>query len=113
MTFVPCFVWIFAFAPAIERLAGRPRLGAALQGVTAAVVGVIASLALWFALHVLFARLGQFDAGPLAIPLPDPASVDAAALLLVGASGLLLLWRRWPMLPVLALAALAGAAVAG
>lgn len=56
MTFAPCFLWIFAGGPWIARLTQAPRLGAALQAITAAVVGVIASLSLWFAGHVLFAE---------------------------------------------------------
>ena len=57
MTYVPCFLWIFLGAPYIEALRGNERLSAALTAITAAVVGVIANLALWFATHVLFARV--------------------------------------------------------
>jgi len=55
VTFVPCFIWIFAGAPLIDWLDGQPRLQGALSGITAAVVGVIANLSLWFAAHVFFA----------------------------------------------------------
>ena len=74
VTFAPCFVWIFAGAPFIERLRENRALASALGAVTAAVVGVIANLALWFALHFLFARTHGI--------VPDPASfVPAAAAL--------------------------------
>ena len=61
MTFIPCFLWVFAGAPHIHRLAALPRLSAALAAITAAVVGVIANLSIWFAAHVAFARVGAFD----------------------------------------------------
>jgi chromate transporter len=109
VTFVPCFLWIFAFAPYVEWIATRPRLGAALKGVTAAVVGVIANLALWFALHVIF-RSVRADA-LLALPLPDWASFDWRAGLIAVASGVLLLRLHWPLLGVLGLSALAGLAL--
>jgi len=108
MTFVPCFLWIFAGAPYLEAITTRPRIGAALAAVTAAVVGVILSLSLWFALHVFFGRINDAPLG-LALPVPDLASFDprAAGLFLLAAA--LLLWRQWPLLPVLGLMALAGA----
>ena len=65
VTFVPCFLWIFALAPWMDRLERAPRLQGALAAVTAAVVGVIANLSAWFALHVLFARVEEVRAGPL------------------------------------------------
>lgn len=110
VTFLPCFLWIFAFAPYIERIAGRPRLQAALAGITAAVVGVIGSLALWFALHVLFTRLGSFSFGPIQLLLPDPGSLDPVAAGLMALSGYLLLIRHWPLLAVLGLSAALGTA---
>ena len=83
VTFAPCFLWIFACAPWMDRLERVPRLQAALAAITAAVVGVIANLALWFALHVLFARM-------LASGLPDPASFDWRAGLIAVLAGLML-----------------------
>lgn len=71
VTFVPCFLWIFLGAPYIEYLRGNERLSAALSTITAAVVGVILNLAVWFALHVLFAETYAFD-GPLGIYLDVP-----------------------------------------
>jgi chromate transporter len=81
-TFAPCFLWIFVGAPYVERLTRAPHLAAALRTVTAAVVGVIANLSVWFALHVLFARIGERHFGPLRLFVPDPASLDVVALAL-------------------------------
>jgi chromate transporter len=111
MTFAPCFLWIFAGAPFVERLAGRPRLSAALAGITAAVVGVIANLSLWFALHVLFADLGSWQAGPLRVTLPDVTSLDWKALILSFGAAYLILWRHMDLILVLALSAAAAVAL--
>lgn len=81
-TFAPCFLWIFAGAPYIERLNSAPRLASALSSVTAAVVGVIGNLSVWFALHVLFSRVEETDIGPLRLFVPDAASIDWLALAL-------------------------------
>lgn len=89
-TFAPCFLWIFAGAPYIERLNAEPKLKAALAAVTAAVVGVILNLTVWFGLHVLFARVHRADAGPLSVLLPDPASLNLRAALLAAVAALLL-----------------------
>ena len=70
VTFAPCFLWIFAGAPYIERLANMPRLSGALSAITAGVVGVIANLALWFGLHVLFGELTRVEAGPVTMTWP-------------------------------------------
>lgn len=82
VTFVPSFVWIFAGAPWIERLRASAPLRAALAGITAAVAGVIANLALWLALHVLFARGGMLELGPLHVYRPELASLDLRALVI-------------------------------
>ncbi len=108
VTFVPCFLWVFAFAPYIEWIATRPRLAAALAGVSAAVVGVIASLALWFALHLFFARIGTAGLGPLALPWPELASFQPWPALIALCAGYLLLVRHWTIGAVLGLSALAG-----
>ena len=105
MTFVPCFLWIFAGAPFIERMAGQPRLSSALAGITAAVVGVIAYLSLWFALHVIFGKVGIWQAGPLRLAVPEPGSISLPALALALLSGYLILWRHWGLVTVLAIAA--------
>lgn len=86
VTFVPCFLWIFLGAPFSERLRGNRALAAALAAVTAAVVGVIANLALWFALHTLFREVRELAAGPLDLEVPVLASLDPAALLLAAAA---------------------------
>jgi chromate transporter len=106
VTFVPCFLWIFAFAPYVEWIASQPRLGGALKGITAAVVGVIANLALWFGLHVLF-RVVHPD-GPLALPAPDLASFDWRALVIGVAAGVMLLRLHYGLLKVLGISAVAG-----
>jgi len=107
-TFAPCFLWIFAGAPYIDRLAGQPRLSAALSAVTAAVVGVIANLSVWFAAHVFFTEVGQWQKGPVSLILPQPGSLDPRALALAALAAALLLWRRWPLPGVLVALALAG-----
>jgi chromate transporter len=81
-TFAPCFLWIFAGAPYLERLNAEPRLKSALATVTAAVVGVILNLTVWFALHVLFAEVATLDAGPLRPALPALASINLETLAL-------------------------------
>ncbi|NUB43553.1 chromate efflux transporter [Fertoebacter nigrum] len=109
VTFVPCFLWIFAGAPWIDRLAAAPRLSAALAGITAAVVGVIANLALWFTLHVLFDTVESLTLGPLRLVAPVWASLDALALALALAAGVMLLRLHINLPLVLAVCALASA----
>jgi chromate transporter len=82
VTFVPCFLWIFLGAPFIEQLRGNVALTGALSAVTAAVVGVIANLAVWFALHTLFREVTVWQGPGFSIDLPVLASVDPAALVL-------------------------------
>ena len=86
VTFVPCFLWIFLGAPYVERLRGNRALAGALAAITAAVVGVILNLGLWFGLHALFEQTRRFEAGPLRFEVPVPASVDIAALVLTAAA---------------------------
>lgn len=105
-TFVPCFLWIFAGAPYIERITHAPRLAGGLKAVTAAVVGVILNLAIWFAIYVLFRRVERLEAGPLSLAVPDPSTLNAApAALAVLAAGLLI-WGRRPLVETLAVAGL-------
>ena len=75
-TFVPCFLWIFTFAPYIEHLNQMPRLQGALNAITAAVVGVILNLTLWFALHVYYAEVHNIDIGVLQLWWPDFSTLD-------------------------------------
>jgi chromate transporter len=104
VTFAPCFLWIFALAPWIDRLQNAKALKAGLSALTAAVVGVIANLALWFALHVVFTRVDRGVVGWM----PDLASLDwRAALLSVLAFGLLF-WRGIGVIPLLGIAAVGG-----
>jgi chromate transporter len=111
-TFVPCFLWIFAGAPYLDWIASRPRLRGALDAITAAVVGVILNLSLWFGLHVLFGTVVEPAMGPLSPALPVPATLDPAALALTILAAGLLLWARLPLPGVLAACAAAGLALA-
>ena len=79
MTFAPCFLWIFAGAPYIEHIGRMPRLSGALAAITAAVVGVILNLSLWFGLHVLFTKVNRME-GAFRPWLPDWQTLDWAAL---------------------------------
>jgi chromate transporter len=105
VTFAPCFAWIFLGAPYVERLHDAPRLKGALAGVTAAVVGVIANLALWFGLRVLFAEVRP---GPLGIEWPVPASLDPLAAALAALAALCLFRLKLGVVKTLGAAALAG-----
>lgn len=108
-TFVPCFLWIFTAAPYLDHIAGRPRPAAALAAITAAVVGVILNLSLWFALHVLFTEISELRAGPVALPLPDWTSLDPLALSLVALAAVWMIPLRRGMGETVLLLALAGA----
>jgi chromate transporter len=109
MTFVPSFLFIFAGAPFIDRLTHMPRLSGALAAITAAVVGVIANLSLWFALHVLFASVPEVTIGPLHLTRPELATLRPVPALIAILAAVTLLWRHWPLLWVLALSAAASA----
>jgi len=108
VTFTPCFLWIFLGAPFAERLRGNRALSAALAAITAAVVGVILNLALWFALHTLFRETRAVDAGPLHFDLPQLASANIPALVLTAAAMVAMFRLKVGPMPVLALCALAG-----
>ena len=95
VTFVPCFIWIFAGAPLIDWLEGRPKLNGALAAITGAVVGVIANLTIWFALHVFFGRVVPIQFGPLSTILPDLATLQVIPLGLAALAAVLLLKRHW------------------
>ncbi|TDX88787.1 chromate transporter [Neorhizobium sp. R1-B] len=113
-TFVPSFIWIFAGAPFIERLRGNATFSAALSAITAAVVGVILNLAIWFGMHVLFREVGEIPLWPAAglhVSWPVWTSLDLAAFLLFLLSAVLLFRIRVGMVPVLAICALAGLAL--
>ena len=108
VTFVPCFLWIFLGAPFIERLRGNMALSGALSAITAAVVGVILNLAVWFAVHTLFGEVTVLAAGPLRLELPVPATIILPSALLAVASAIALFRLKISVLPVLGLSALAG-----
>ena len=80
VTFVPCFLWIFLGAPHVERLREKKGLSAALTAITAAVVGTVLNLAIWFALHLLFREVNTFNSGPLTMAMPTLSSIDWTAL---------------------------------
>jgi chromate transporter len=111
VTFVPCFLFILLGAPYVERLRHNANLTAALTGITAAVVGVIASLAAFFAVHTLFGQTRHVTTGPLDFQAPVWSSVqlDAVAITLLG--GYLIFRRGWSVLRTLGVCALAGVAI--
>lgn len=111
MIFAPSFLFIFAGAPFVERLRENAAVAGALAAVTAAVVGVIANLALWFGLHVLFADVGRAAFGPIVVPVPDWPTFNPAAALIAAAAAVALIRFHIGVLWVLALAALAGLGV--
>jgi chromate transporter len=108
VTFAPCFLWIFLGAPYIEYLRRIRGLGHALSGITAAVVGVILNLAVWFALHVVFGEVAERRSGPLRWYMPDGSTFDGAAALIAVASGIAILRFKRSMFEVLAAAAAVG-----
>ena len=109
VTFVPCFLWIFLGAPFIESLRGNAALAGALTAITAAVVGVILNLVVWFAVHVLFAEVGEIHIYGFKLLVPDWASLDWAAALLAVAAAIAMLRFHVNMMAVLAASACVGA----
>ena len=108
VTFVPCFLWIFAGAPYIEWISGQSKLKGALSAITAAVVGVILNLSAWFALHVLFASVTATQIGPLSLWIPDWTTLDWRVLLLVVFCAIAILRLHWSLVAVLLMSAIAG-----
>lgn len=111
VTFAPCFLWIFAFAPWIDRLGQAVWLKGGLAAVTAAVVGVIANLTAWFALHVLFADVGKIAVGPLRLSWPDLATFDWRAGVLAALAFALAFGAKWSVPRLLAVCAAGGLAL--
>ncbi|WP_269930631.1 chromate efflux transporter [Aminobacter sp. HY435] len=109
-TFVPCFLWIFVGAPYVETVRNVRWLASGLAAVTAAVVGIIANLAVWFALHVLFGSFREIAWGPLVLPAPDFGRFDWVAAGIAVGAGLALVRYKANMIVVLAASALAGMA---
>jgi len=112
VTFVPSFLFIFLGAPYIERLRGNKSLSAALTGITAAVVGVIANLAVYFALHTLFARTSRIDWGALRLEVPRLETVQPLQVLVALAALAMVFGLRWSVLRTLGVCALLGLATA-
>jgi chromate transporter len=108
VTFVPCFLFIFLGAPWVERLRANRSMSAALTGITAAVVGVIANLAVYFAVHTLFADTSTLRWGVTHLELPDLATARPAAFGIALVAGVLLFRRRWSVLPTLGVCAALG-----
>ena len=104
-TFAPCFLWIFTGAPYVEQLQSNPKLAGALRGVTAAVVGVILNLSLWFTLHVIFKTVTATDAGPFRLWVPALSSFQWDAALLAGLAAILIFAARRGILSTLAICA--------
>lgn len=108
VTFAPCFAFIFLGAPFVERMHEQPRLKGALAGVTAAVVGVIANLALWFGLRVIFAQVRDVAIGPATLDIPVLATAQPGALLLAVLAAVLLFGLKLGLARTLAVSAAAG-----
>ncbi|MFE0153484.1 chromate efflux transporter [Nonomuraea sp. NPDC059007] len=108
VTFVPCFLFILLGAPYVERLRHNTAISAALTGITASVVGVIANLALYFAEHTLFGEVFTWAWGPLSIRLPDLGTVSPIASAITVAALAMTFVLKWPMLRVLGICALLG-----
>jgi chromate transporter len=108
VTFVPCFLWIFLGAPFVEKLRGVHALNAALSAITAAVVGVVLNLAIWFAIHTIFGATTPVTAWPLAFDAPVLSSLDPWALGLSVAAAVAIFWIKLGIIPTLALCCGAG-----
>ena len=108
VTFAPCFAFVFLGAPWIERLQEKTALSGALAAITAAVVGVVANLAVWFSLRVLFRDLQPVSLGPIAVELPMPASLDLAASGLAALAALCLFRLKLGVVKTLGITAAAG-----
>lgn len=110
-TFVPCFLWIFLAGPYLDLIASRPRLEAALNGITAAVVGVILNLSVWFAMNVLFGSVQKLGWGPISMPLPIPTTIDTGALILTVFAALLIFRVKYGFATTLGIMVVAGGAL--
>jgi chromate transporter len=110
VTFVPSFLFVLLGAPYMERLRGNRSLSAALTGITAAVVGVIADLGVYFAVHTLFSETRAVDRGPLHLELPDLGTLRPVPLAIALVAAVLLFRLRWSVLRTLGVCALLGLA---
>jgi chromate transporter len=110
VTFTPCFLWIFLGAPYVEALRGNKALSAALGCITAAVVGVVLNLAVWFALHVLFAHLDEVHRFGMTIEVPDLATINIPSLILTAGAMIAVFRFRINMIAVLGACSVLGVA---
>jgi chromate transporter len=110
VTFVPSIMFVVLGAPYVERLRSNRGLSAALAGITAAVVGVIANLALYFAFHTLFSQTKQHTWGPVTTGLPVPGTAIWSAVAITALGFLLIFRARWSVLRTLGACAIAGIA---
>ncbi len=108
VTFVPCFIFIFLGAPYVERLRGNHSIAAALSGITAAVVGVIANLALFFALHTLFSATAREQWGPFDVEVPEVGTLRPTSLAIAIVAGIMIFGLRWSILRTLGACAALG-----
>ena len=108
VTFVPCFVFVFVGAPYVERLRGNHALSAALTGITAAVVGVIANLAVFFAVHTLFSATDTFEWGPISLELPELATIKPVSVAIAVIAAALLFRFKLSVLRTLGVCAALG-----
>ncbi|MBT7559579.1 MAG: chromate transporter, partial [Rhodobacterales bacterium] len=106
VTFVPCFLWIFAGAPYIDWIGSQPRLHGALSAITAAVVGVILNLSVWFTSHVFFEKIYETKLGPLSLLWPDFNNLNVTAIFLTIVSILLIIKLKWNVALVLTINAI-------
>jgi chromate transporter len=111
VTFAPCFLWIFAGAPYVETLRNNKALAAALAAITAAVVGVILNLAIWFAVHVIFAQVREVSFGPIRFDAPVLSSVNTWSLALSAGAVIAMFVFKTRMIPTLGVCAAAGIAI--
>jgi chromate transporter len=111
VTFVPGFLFVLLGAPSVEKLRGNERLSAALTGIAAAVVGVIASLALYFAMHTFFTATAELHWGPVHLLLPQLSAIAWPAVLIAALASVLIFLLRWPIPAVLGVCAVIGAVV--
>jgi chromate transporter len=111
VTFVPCFLFVLLGAPYVERLRHNRTLTAALTGITAAVVGVIANLAVYFAVHTLFSSTEKVDAGPLHLTVPHLDSLKPSAVAVMALACWLVFGRKWSVLRTLGVCTVVGLAL--
>jgi chromate transporter len=108
VTYAPCFMWIFLGAPYIELLRGKPALNAALSAVTAAVVGVILNLSIWFAMHTIFGEVREEHYGVLKLLTPEWKTIDWMAVAIACAAMIAIFRTKLGMIPTLIAAAAIG-----